>query len=137
MRRELGHEPLAIVRFDAKVVHSASAQFVQGLVAEHRDERGIRGNQLAVERALIDAVDDVVEQRAKTRLADAQRRLVLLAAYRDAGELGQTRGEIELLCLRPARRLEVDRERAVDSIAGRDDRRRAAAADAALSGCVA
>ena len=67
---------------------------------------------------------------AEARFAVAQRGLVLLAPNRDAGELRQARDEIELFGVRAARRVEVQRKRAVDAVARGDDRRRAAGADA-------
>ncbi len=79
-----------------------------------------------------DPVDDVVEERAKTRFAVAQRFFVLLATNRNAGKLRKPRDEIELLGLGAARRIEIDVERAVDPITRRHDRRRATRIDTVL-----
>ena len=86
---ELADEARALLRIHEELRHVAAAERGAILEAEHLHERRVGRQELAARRRLIDAVDDVVEQRPEARLAVAQRGLVLLAANRDARELSQ------------------------------------------------
>src|SRR5690606_6265779 len=130
VRLERREQAFPIPRIDVEIDDPLRAERLVLVDAEHAFQRRIRRDQIAVDRRLENAVDDVVEEAAIARLALAKRGLVLLAADRDAGELREPRDHVELVRLRAARRAEEHAERAVDAVAGGHDRRRAARRDA-------
>ncbi len=113
------------------------AQLLQRGIAQHRDQRRVRGQQVAVERHLVDALDDVVEQPAEAALALAQRVVGTAPLDRDARELGHATHELEVAARGHARAPQVGRERAEHAPVGPGDRRRPAGVQAGLAGRIA
>ena len=109
------------------------AQLLERGIAQHRDQRRVRGQQVAVERHLVDALDDVVEQAAEAALALAQRIVGAAPLDRDARELGHATHQLEVAARGHARALQVGRERAEHAPVGAGDRRRPAGVQAGLA----
>jgi pilus assembly protein TadC len=66
-------------------------------------ERGIRRQQVAVERHLVDALDDIVEQAAEAALALAESVFRAAALDRDARELRHATDELEVAAAKACR----------------------------------
>ena len=104
--------PVPVDRVGVQHLHANSLEIIDAVVSQHLHQRAVRRDDLAGARRNVNAVDDVFEQAAISRLAAAPPQLVLLAFYGNTDEARHAAQLTELFSGRRATFAEIHVHRA-------------------------